>query len=84
MAANQIDLRNQTIVRLFFTYFIPSVCAMLALSTNATIDGIFVGQMVGANALAAVGIAWPLFPVMIAYDLHFRSAVSLRYSLNAR
>lgn len=71
MAANKIDLRNQSIVRLFFTYFIPSVCAMLALSTNATIDGIFVGQMVGANALAAVGIAWPLFPVMIAYELLF-------------
>lgn len=71
MATNKIDLRNQSISRLFFIYFIPSVCAMLALSTNATIDGIFVGQKVGANALAAVGIAWPLFPVMIAYELLF-------------
>lgn len=71
VATNKIDLKNQSIIRLFFVYFTPSVCAMLALSTNATIDGIFVGQKIGPNALAAVGLAWPLFPIIIAYELLF-------------
>ncbi|RAX56871.1 hypothetical protein CCZ01_07980 [Helicobacter monodelphidis] len=68
---SKINLEKDSIPKLFFTYFIPSVCAMLALSTNTTIDGIFVGQKIGTDALAAVGIAWPIFPVIIAYELLF-------------
>lgn len=66
-----IDLEKHSIAKLFFRYFIPSLCAMLALSTYSTIDGIFVGQKLGNDALAAVGIAWPVFPVLIAYELLF-------------
>ncbi|KGI56186.1 MATE family efflux transporter [Campylobacter sp. MIT 97-5078] len=66
-----IDLEKHSIAKLYFRYFIPSLCAMLALSTYSTIDGIFVGQKLGNDALAAVGIAWPVFPVLIAYELLF-------------
>ena len=66
-----IDLKNQSIHKLYFRYFLPSLCAMFALSTYNVVDGIFLGQKLGENALAAVGIAWPVFPVMIAYELLF-------------
>ncbi|TQR32500.1 hypothetical protein DMB92_04960 [Campylobacter sp. MIT 99-7217] len=44
---------------------------MLALSTYNVVDGAFVGQKLGQDALAAVGIAWPVFPMLIAYELLF-------------
>lgn len=67
----KIDLKNQNVYTLYFRYFLPSLCAMLALSTYNVVDGIFVGQKLGEDALAAVGIAWPVFPVLIAYELLF-------------
>lgn len=67
----KIDLKNQSVYKLYFRYFLPSLCAMLALSTYNVVDGIFVGQKLGEDALAAVGIAWPVFPVLIAYELLF-------------
>ncbi len=44
---------------------------MLALSTYSTIDGIFVGKKLGENALAAIGLCWPVFPALIAFELLF-------------
>ncbi len=66
-----MDLKKDSIVALFFYYFIPSLCAMLALSTYSTIDGIFVGKKIGENGLAAIGISWPVFPAFIAFELLF-------------
>lgn len=68
---SKIDLKTHSIYKLYFRYFLPSLCAMLALSSYNVIDGIFVGQHIGEAALAAVGIAWPVFPVLIAYELLF-------------
>ena len=67
----KIDLKTDSIPKLFFYYFIPALLAMLALSTYSTIDGIFVGKKVGENGLAAIGICWPIFPAFIAYELLF-------------
>lgn len=65
----KIDLKRTPIPRLFFTYFIPALFTMLALSTYSTIDGIFVGQKMGSDALAAIVIVWPVFPIIIAFEL---------------
>ncbi len=66
-----MDLKKDSIIKLFFYYFIPALCAMLALSTYSTIDGIFVGKKIGENGLAAIGICWPIFPTFIAFELLF-------------
>lgn len=66
-----IDLKTDSIPKLFFYYFVPALLAMLALSTYSTVDGIFVGNKVGENGLAAIGICWPIFPAFIAYELLF-------------
>lgn len=46
--------------RVFFHYVIPSVLGMIAVSSASVIDGIFVGQFAGAEALAAVNLTIPL------------------------
>ena len=68
---SKIDLKSAPIYKLFLTYFLPALIAMLALSTYSTFDGIFIGKKLGENALAAVGVAWPIFPILIAYELLF-------------
>lgn len=50
--------------REFFKYAIPSALAMLVSALYTIIDGMFVGQGVGDNALAAVNIVLP-FTVML-------------------
>lgn len=65
------ELKTSPIFRVFLHYFLPSLFAMLAMSTYSSVDGIFVGQKLGDSALAAIGIAWPIFPAFIAYELLF-------------
>jgi len=54
------------VVPVFFHYAIPSVVGMLAIMSAGVIDGIFIGNFVGANALAAVNISLPALYVFIA------------------
>lgn len=44
----------------FLGYAIPSAVAMCVASLNSIIDGIFLGNGVGDNALAAIGIVMPI------------------------
>lgn len=54
------------IVPVFLHYAVPSVIGMLAATSAGIIDGIFIGNYVGATALAAVNISWPVFALFIA------------------
>lgn len=54
------------VVPVFFHYAIPSVVGMLAATSAGIIDGIFIGNYVGAPALAAVNIALPVFYLFAA------------------
>ena len=69
--AKNINMGTDSLYRLFFYFFVPNLCAMIALSTYSTVDGIFVGKALGHQALAAIGVCWPVFPVMIAFELLF-------------
>ncbi|RVZ06743.1 HP1184 family multidrug efflux MATE transporter [Helicobacter pylori] len=71
MLKKKIDLHKDPIRKLFFYYFIPLVFSMISLSTYSMIDGMFVGKKLGKEAIAAVNIAWPIFPGLIAYELLF-------------
>ncbi|GMB96597.1 MATE family efflux transporter [Helicobacter sp. NHP22-001] len=66
-----VDLKTTPIPRLFFYYFIPLAFSMISLSTYSMIDGMFVGNKLGKDALAAIGVCWPIFPTLIAYELLF-------------
>lgn len=53
--------------RLFFVVAMPGMISMFAMSIYSIIEGIFIGQILGEGAFAAVNIAMPL--VMINFSL---------------
>lgn len=54
-------------MRLFFIVGLPSIISMLISSLYMVIDGVFVGQIIGSQALAALNIVLPL--VIIGFGL---------------
>jgi len=58
---NKFNPITGNIIPVFFHYAIPSVIGMLAVSSAVIIDGVFVGNFVGATALAAINISMPAF-----------------------
>lgn len=54
-------------IKLFFLVAIPSIISMLMSSFYVIADGIFVGQLLGSQALAAVNIVMPL--VIIGFSI---------------
>ncbi|MFT4176425.1 MAG: MATE family efflux transporter [Luteolibacter sp.] len=55
----------------FFYYVIPSMVGLIALTTTSLVDGMFVGNYVGADALASVTLLVPLLTVLYALALMF-------------
>lgn len=53
--------------RLFFVVALPGMVSMFAMSVYAIFEGIFIGQILGEGAFAAVNIAMPL--VWISFSL---------------
>ncbi len=53
--------------RLFFVVALPGMISMFAMSIYNIVEGIFIGQILGEGAFAAVNIAFPL--VMINFSL---------------
>lgn len=66
---NKYDPISGDVIPVFFHYAIPSVIGMLAVTSAGVIDGIFIGNIVGARALAAVNISMPVFAVFAAIVL---------------
>ncbi|MEM1413048.1 MAG: MATE family efflux transporter, partial [Pseudomonadota bacterium] len=62
----RFDPLTGPVIPVFFHYAIPSVLGMLAATTAGVIDGVFIGNFVGAQALAAVNIALPMWAVFSA------------------
>lgn len=53
--------------RLFFIVALPGMISMFAMSVYSIVEGIFIGQILGEGAFAAINIAFPL--VMINFSL---------------
>jgi putative MATE family efflux protein len=54
------QILEQSLWRIMIRLSIPGILGMLAVSLNTFIDAIFVGQLIGKNALAAISLALPL------------------------
>lgn len=57
------------VLRTFFYYVLPSMVGLVALTTANLVDGIFVGNHVGPEALAAISLLLPWFSLLIAISL---------------
>ena len=47
-------------------YMIPAVISMVIVGTNANIDGLFIGRIMGDDGLAAINIVWPIVALTAA------------------
>lgn len=63
---NNNVLGTEKIQKLFIKYSIPAIISMLILGTQSIIDGLFVGNYVGENAMASVNIAQPFTQLLVA------------------
>lgn len=75
-------LENQSAMKSFFQYFLPTLFGMMLMSVNIVIDGIFVGNGVGAVALASVNIAVPVFSIIISIALLIGIGGGTLYSIS--
>ncbi|WP_458120279.1 MATE family efflux transporter [Paenibacillus sp. Z6-24] len=66
---NVHSLESLSVGRAFLKYLIPSLLGMLIMGANFIIDGIMVGNKLGAVALAGVGIAGPAYTLFAAMSL---------------
>ena len=67
---------------MFNSIFYPTLLSMVFASLFTVADGIFVGQGVGSNALAAINIVAPLFLISTGISLMFGAGVSVVASIH--
>ncbi|MDW7773582.1 MAG: MATE family efflux transporter [Desulfobulbaceae bacterium] len=62
--SKRFDPVSGKIIPVFFHYAIPSVIGVLAMSCAVIVDGFFIGNYGGAEALAAINLAVPVFGLL--------------------
>lgn len=79
---DSLDFGNERIPKLFRQLFFPTLIGMVFNALLTIIDGVFVGQGVGANGIAAVNIVAPLFMVVTGLGLMFGIGSSVIASIH--
>jgi putative MATE family efflux protein len=73
LAPQNNPILSGPIVKNFFALFIPSIIGLLAFSSASLIDGIYIGNFVGATALAAINLLIPF--ITIVFGIGYMLAV---------
>jgi len=66
-----INLGKDKVSKVFWTYAIPSILAMIAQTTATMIDSIFIGQYVGPIGLSAITVFFPMLGLLIGIGSMF-------------
>ena len=69
LSKNELQLSCGRLRPLFLRYALPGVGAMLFLALQSIADGLIVGRLIGATALAAVNIVIPIYTLVTAVAL---------------
>lgn len=64
-----LSLGTEKMSKLFMTIVMPSILAMLIIGVQGMVDGLFLGNFVGPNAMASVNIATPYNQVSTSVSL---------------
>ncbi len=78
---DRLDFGNGKIGELFRALFFPTLVGMIFNSALTLADGMFIGQGVGANGIAAVNIVAPLFLLTSGLGLMFGIGASVVASI---
>ncbi len=77
-----MDLGTMSVPKLFRKLLIPTLLGMVFSAVFIITDGIFVGQGIGSDAIAAVNITAPLFLINTGVALMFGIGASVVASIN--
>ena len=72
-----LDYGGASVPKLFFKIFFPTLLGMIFNALITVIDGIFVGQGVGPDGIAAVNIIAPLYMIVTGLGLMFGIGASV-------
>ena len=79
---NMIALGNQPIGKLLWQYFLPAFAGVIINSLYNIVDRIFIGQGVGAFALAGLSAVFPIMLIMMAFGMLIGMGAGVRISIN--
>ena len=74
----QLDALHGPILATFFRYFIPSLIGLLAMTSATLIDGFFIGNFVGVEALAAVNLLIPIMTILFGVGIMLATGGAVR------
>lgn len=78
---NLHDLNTLPVKTLFWRYVIPSIAGMLVMGLYIVVDGVFVGRYVGAHALAAINLVYPVILLQIGLGAMISMGAATRISM---
>lgn len=81
MKRDAIDFENGEVISLFWKLLVPTVLGTLSIAFVTMIDGIFIGQGVGADGVAAVNIVVPIFQIVSGVGLMIGAGCSVAASI---
>nr|WP_317331386.1 MATE family efflux transporter [uncultured Romboutsia sp.] len=64
-------LETEKLGKLFLKYTIPSIVGMIFVGVQGIIDGLFVGNIMGENALASINLCQPVLQLIMGIALVF-------------
>lgn len=68
---NPNHVLTKSIASVFFSFSVPVVIGLLAVSSAVIVDGMFVGRYAGETALAAITLSVPVFPIAFGLVILF-------------
>ena len=78
---NLLELEQESIGKLLWKYSIPAVIGTLVIATYNIIDRIFIGQGVGAEAIAGLAVTFPLMNISAALGMLIGVGAAARISI---
>lgn len=81
MAKNLKDLAEMPVGKLLWRYTLPAVIGMMVMQLYTVVDRIFIGQVVGPDAIAGLAITFPVMNIVTALGVLVGAGASARVSI---
>lgn len=82
MQRDSLDFKSMSVEKLFTKLLVPTIMGMAASALFTIVDGIFVGNGIGSDAMAAVNISAPIFMIITGVGLMFGMGGGILTSIN--
>lgn len=82
MQRDSLDFISMSVGKLFTKLLVPTIMGMAASALFTVVDGIFVGNGIGSDAMAAVNISAPIFMIITGVGLMFGMGGGILTSIN--